>query len=85
MESATKDMRRDEVHTEIFNYIERKRSNINEGFMGMEIDRMEKEKQWHQIEPGWSWYPTNVPERTKLFPAEGKRLPEKRRRNDTVW
>ena len=47
LELSTQDLSRDRVRTEIFNYIERKRTQINEDFAEMELDNLEGEHNWN--------------------------------------
>ena len=53
LELSTKEMTRDDARIEIFNYIERKRTNINQEFVAMEIDNFESDNSW-EYDYGWS-------------------------------
>ena len=70
MELSTTGYTRQDVRTEIFSYIERKRTKINEELVAMEVDSVETEKNW-ECDYGWNCYVCDNYEELNFF-GKGK-------------
>ena len=76
MELTTKDENIIQVRTEIFNYVERKRANVNEQFVNIEVDNVNMMKSinelWSQEEYGEQWYDSQYEPAEELHYFGGK-------------